>query len=103
MSEEWDKYRDEQKERRAKRVPIRQAEIEALSELGYKVEKKTDYHYRIDDQIDLWVTHNRFHNIKTGKRGGAKNLAEYIKHHLKPNRNLSNSNFKPKKEEEKHP
>jgi hypothetical protein len=80
---DWDQYRKEQKERRETRLPVRQSEIESLSDLGYVVEKKTDFHYRINGTIDLWPIHNRWHNIKTGKRGGAKNLKEFIIKSLK--------------------
>lgn len=77
-SEEWGRYKEEQKERRATRLPIRTQEILSLSELGYKVERKTDYQFRINDTIDLYPIHNRWHNVKTNKRGGARNLKEYI-------------------------
>lgn len=81
---DWYQYRSEQKERRAVRLPVRQQEIEALAKDGYTVEKKTEYQYRINGLIDLYPIHNRWHNIKTNKRGGAKNLAEYIKQKIKP-------------------
>lgn len=87
MSEDGEyfkQYREEQQSRRAERLPIRQQEIEALAELGYRVEKKTDYQYRINDTYDLYPIHNRWHHLKTNKRGGAKNLAEFIKEQLKP-------------------
>jgi len=82
-TDEWKQYKVEQKERRAKRLPVRQQEIEALSSLGYKVDKKNDYHYRIDDLIDVWPIHNRYHNIKTNKRGGYKNVTEFIKKQIR--------------------
>ena len=61
-------YKDAQQARRAKRLPIRQSEIEGLSD-NYTVKKLTDYQYRINDTLDLFPIHLRFHNIKTNKRG----------------------------------
>lgn len=86
MSDLGDDYRDfreEQKKRRQERLPVRQEEIEALSALGYTVRKITEFQFRIDDTYDLYPIHNRWHNIKTNKRGGAQNLAEFIKKTLK--------------------
>lgn len=79
MSEEWKQYKGDQKERRLVRLPVRQKEIEDLAELGLAVKKITEYQYRINDTYDIYPIHNRWHNIKTNKRGGAKNLAYFIK------------------------
>jgi len=78
-SDDFKEMREEQQKRRAERLPIRQREIELLASLGYKVEKKTEYQYRINGTFDLYPIHNRWHHLKTNKRGGAKNLAEFIK------------------------
>jgi hypothetical protein len=78
MSDEWKQYREEQKERRKDRLPDRQEEIESLSSLGYTVKKITEFQYRINGTYDLYPIHNRWHNLKTQKRGGAKSLKEFI-------------------------
>jgi hypothetical protein len=79
-AEDYRDRRDAQQERRAARLPIRQAEIEALSELGYDVKKMNDgYAYRVNRVYDLYTIHNRWHHLKTQKRGSAKNLADFIK------------------------
>lgn len=86
MSEnDWSQYKDEQKERRQERLPVRQKEIEDLALIGYEVKKITEYQYRINNTYDLYPIHNRWHHLKTNKRGGAKNLAEFIKQKIKPN------------------
>jgi len=36
---------------------------------GYKIEQKTAYHFRINDQIDVWPARGKFHDIKTNERG----------------------------------
>lgn len=77
-SELWQAYREEQKQRRSERLPIRQEEIESLSEKGYEVKRLTAYQYRIDGRIDLYPIHNRWHDLKTGRRGGHKHLPTFI-------------------------
>ncbi len=73
-AEDFRDYRTEQKKRRANRLPIRTEEIMNLETKGYTVEKKSDYHFRINNQLDLFPIHNRFHNIKTNKRGGYRDI-----------------------------
>ncbi len=82
-NEDWDQYKEDQKERRKNRLPIRQKEIEDLAHLGYTVSKKSEYHYRVNDQIDVWPIHNRYHILKTNKRGGYKSVTEFIKNQIK--------------------
>lgn len=71
-------YREAQQERRAKRLPVRQSEIESLT--GYEIEKKSDYHYRINKVIDIFPIHHRFHDLRINKRGNYKpgTLKEFI-------------------------
>lgn len=83
-SDDFKEYREAQQERRATRLPIRQQEIESLSDEGYNVIKLTDYQYRINGTYDLYPIHNRWHHIKTNKRGGAKNLADFIRQTINP-------------------
>lgn len=80
MSEEsefFQKYKDDQKERRAVRLPVRQEEIEGLD--GYEVKKLTAYQFRVNGVLDLYPIHKRWHNIKTGKRGNYKTALEIVK------------------------
>lgn len=77
-SENWKQYRQDQQDRRKERLPIRTAEILKLTEYSYKVEKLTDYQFRINETLDLYPIHNRFHNIKTGKRGGYGDLHKML-------------------------
>jgi hypothetical protein len=88
MSEDSDFYREHreaQQERRAKRVPIRTAEILAIKDKGFKIEQKTDYHFRVNDRLDLYPTHNCWHDTKTNRRGGTRNLAEFTIYFFKNN------------------
>lgn len=81
---EWDWYRFEQKKRREKRLPVRTEKILALKRQGYDVEQKTEYHFRVNGVLDLWPIHNRWHDLKTGERGGAKCLATFVKERMHP-------------------
>lgn len=72
-----DDYKEQQRARRAKRLPIRTATILALRKEGFTVEQKTEYPLRVNGRLDVWPIHNRWHDIKRNKRGGAKDLAQF--------------------------
>lgn len=80
--EDMKDYREAQQQRRAERLPIRQAEIEALSG-SYNVKKLTDYQYRINGVLDLYPIHNNWHNIKTKKRGKYHSPESIVKQQIK--------------------
>lgn len=80
-SEAWQDYKDNQKARRQKRLPIATEEIMSLKDHGFMVEEKTVYQYRINNAVDVYPIHGRFHNIKNNKRGNYSygKLLEQIK------------------------
>ena len=79
----WQAYREDQKLRRLERLRPRTEEILALTNLGYKVKQFTPYHFRIDDLIDVFPIHNRYHKLIYNKRGGYRNVTEFIKKSIK--------------------
>lgn len=82
---DWSQYKRDQQLRRAKRLPDRTAAVLGLRQSGYQVEQKTDYHFRVNGAIDLYVIHNRWHDLRTNERGGAKDLAIWLKGRIHPN------------------
>ena len=78
LSEAWTEYKDEQRERRAARLEKRTEQILSLREKGYKVHRFTDYQYRINDAVDLYPTHNLFHDLKTGVRNNYQEAEQFI-------------------------
>ena len=84
-NEDWQQYRREQQLRREKRLPVRTDAILSLRRQGYIVEQKTDYHFRVNGRMDLWPIHNRWHDLKTQERGGAKDLAIFVKERFRHN------------------
>ena len=88
MSDEtWTQWKHDQRVRRAKRLPVRTDEILALKRQGYSVEQKSDYHFRINGILDIWPIHNRWHDLRTQERGGAKCLAVFVKERILPQTN----------------
>lgn len=64
---------------RNRRVRGREREkIMGLKEFGIPVRWITPYQARIFDVLDLYPTHQRYHNIKTGERGGYASLASIV-------------------------
>ena len=83
LGDGWKEYREEQRDRRNDRLPIRQEEIKSLSSLGYTVkEMDSGYCFRINNEYDLYPVHNRWHHLATGRRGGTANLKEFIVNRL---------------------
>lgn len=84
-TETWKQHKREQQIRRAERLPERTDAILHLKVAGYDVEQKTEFHFRINGAIDLYPIHNRWHDLRSNKRGGAQDLATWLKGHLRPN------------------
>lgn len=63
----------------------RKSYLPELEEFGYKVEKKTEYQFRINGVLDVYPTNARFHDLATGKRGSfeGNNLATFVRKYLK--------------------
>jgi len=81
MSEEgeiWRDYKEEQQARRLKRLPIRTRQIIGLKESGFTVRQLTPYQFRINENIDVFPIHNRFHDIKKNRRGGYKDINLFV-------------------------
>ncbi len=74
----WKEYRAAQQERRAARLPARTSEILHLKELGYRVRRLSDYQFRINEQLDLYPIHRRYHVLRTGKRGTYHTAGEIV-------------------------
>lgn len=69
----WRAYRQAQQARRHIRLPQRTAEIEALRSCNFRVRRLTDFQFRVDERLDLYPIHRRYHDVKTGKRGTYQN------------------------------
>jgi hypothetical protein len=78
-TESWREYRQEQQARREKRLPVRTAAILALRSEGFVVTKLTEYCFRINGRLDLYPVHNRWHDIQTNQRGGARDLVVFVR------------------------
>jgi ribonuclease HI len=72
-------FKDEKQERSKSKVVLAESLIDQLKQLGYTVEKKTPYQIRVNNQLDLFVVNNKYHDIKNGKRGRFKDALELVK------------------------
>lgn len=77
--EAWRTYREEQQARRARRLTPRSKKILELANEGFVVEQKTLYCFRINGRLDLYPVHNRWHDLTTNTRGGARDLAVFAR------------------------
>ena len=75
---DWEEHRADQRARRIKRIKDRNQEIKSLAKKGYKIEKIDYCHYRINGYMDVFLVHNDYHNLNTGKRGKYKSLTGFV-------------------------
>ena len=45
---------------------------------GYDVKKFTDFHWRINDELDIWPSKNKYHVLETDERGTYTNLKDLL-------------------------
>lgn len=74
VSDFWKQHRNEQQERRMKRLPRRVSIIYDLQKFGFKIQKLTEFQFRItkdgsDFAFDIYPIHMLYHNTTTGRRG----------------------------------
>lgn len=84
MGEIFREMREEQKERRAKRLPVRAAQILSLRDKGYMVEELSPYQFRVNGIVDLYPTHNRYHHLKSNRRGGYRDAVQFVLQNVIP-------------------
>ena len=75
----WRESRAAQQERRRKRLPLRVAELMELRKAGFTIEQKTPYQFRVNGVLDIYPIHNRYHDLKTGERGGFGDVREFVR------------------------
>ena len=59
-----------------------------LKRQGYTIEQKTICHFRINGVVDVFPIHNRWHDLRTNTRGGAKDLPTLVKENVRHNEGL---------------
>lgn len=79
----WRGHKELQRARRNKRRPERMAKILALRQEGFSIEVITEYQVRVNRRLDIWLTHNRYHDIKENKRGGFPDVQVFVREFFK--------------------
>lgn len=59
------------------------AEIYALIDVGYRVRRITQFQYRINETLDLYPVHRRWHDISLNRRGRYGKAADIAGRKLK--------------------
>lgn len=58
----------------------RVSEIQALTALGYRVEKLSPTHFRVNDRVDFYPKAQRFHHLGSEKRGSYTTALDCMGH-----------------------
>jgi hypothetical protein len=56
----------------------RTKEIQSLITQGYSVRQLTEYHFRINETLDIFPTAGKFHNLKTQERGVFRDIEKFL-------------------------
>jgi len=67
-----------------KQINLREGEIafEMLVAFDYKVEQKNEYHFRINERLDVWPSTKKTYDIKSGRKyqyKDTKDLINYVR------------------------
>lgn len=57
--------------------------ILALQEHGYKIERLSAYHWRVNDRLDLFPTHRKYHDTFNNERGDWQGAVDICRRILK--------------------
>lgn len=80
-SEIYEAMREERRERAEARREESAIVFLELAHAGFKVRAMTEYHYRINERLDIYPTGTKWHDIETGKRGfyrGPQKLKAFV-------------------------
>jgi hypothetical protein len=78
MDIDWKEYKTKLREERKLRRGPRITEIMGLAKLGHKVVHLTPYQYRINNEVDVYPTNNRYCILRFNRWGGYNNVTEFI-------------------------
>lgn len=56
--------------------------LETLVALDFKVRQKSEYHFRINDRLDVWPSGKTTYDIRSGSKGHYDDLVEFVKNHF---------------------
>ncbi len=78
-NELWRGLRELQRARRNQRRPERMRKLLALRMEGFSIEVISEYQVRVNRRLDIWLTHNRYHDIEKNVRGGFRDAQEFVR------------------------
>lgn len=81
MGDDFRALRDLRRESNRKNRVRVESQIWPLQAEGFKILELTPYQFRINDRLDIYTTRERWHDLRTGKRGTfiGKDVAQYIR------------------------
>ena len=83
-TEFWREHKAELKKRKEERRIPRIRQILGLRSEGYKVDQLTPYQFRVNDEVDLYPTNNRYCLLRYQRWGRYRDAVELIKKIIKP-------------------
>ena len=89
----WEKIANESEIERKKELErsIKHAEqqtkfwdgMKARLEAKYRVQYLTEYQWRINDEVDIYIVNRKYHILKSGKRGDYRDMFDFLRTYFK--------------------
>jgi len=50
-----------------------------LTKLGYEIKALSDYQFRVNGILDIYITNHRYHDLRNNERGDYESLTSFVK------------------------
>jgi len=57
--------------------------LESLVAWDYRVVQFSEYHFRVNERLDVWPSSKKWFDTKTGRKGDYEELVSFVKGYLK--------------------
>lgn len=76
------RYSAAEKLRRAENLSKGKYDLEVLVSYDYKVEQFSEYHFRINNRLDVWPTSKKYYDQRTMRKGEYDGLEKFVRQFL---------------------
>lgn len=71
------------KQQRQRNLTSGEEALEILVAEDFKVEQFSEYHFRINNRLDVWPSSKKSYDIKSGEKQGYTDLLRFVRFHFR--------------------
>jgi len=75
-------YTKAEKAQRALNLSQGEFALERLVAFDYRVSQFSEYHFRVNERLDIWPTSKKYYDQKTMRKGEYDDLEDFVKEFL---------------------